>query len=1061
LWAKPDDGGFGLINNEIKIDTQIVCQEPLIKLPATWYEIKDCPLCYDTTRKIQPLYETDKSSLTPAIIFDFPKGKIKTKNQNEIQGLDFDKVEFKQSLDYKDTYRNNDFRLYSIDTEKFIDENTVKIELWLKKTVKSMNNLQLSDADKIIIIAPCHESNSRFVNMVNDLVFNSSATIIYHQPEVDFAENFNLLYRNYLQDKNEDSVKIFYVDDSIISAKHFFEIYDLARNTLEKKRTPFTASIVLKDKTLPYVHNRVVLWSGTYFAFVNINQPPNRPLSDNQPLIYEKKRYELLAENFALHDVIIKAFDKKAKGLDSESENVAVSRNITEEKRARHELQFKVTHKIYRYSQRLHNNPLLTERVKRNIEQRVEIRNAILKVLCQYPFILFQPLKEEIFKWHKNLLEQFIIEPKFNYRNFQDFKFHIRRAVLLGNYQILEESFFEKALVLFHLINEAILSTEMNIGQKEDIEDFSVFLVRNYLELIQRNGWVAVKLKAVLKILRDRFASPANENVYAKQFYRMMQIEIATVVDDYVKKIEKEERFHWRDMYQFTLETKYNEIKTKNSNKIIAETSYVKDFFECEENNEKFIRYVNKFEIVESILGLDINWYKKNSSSNQEFINYLWIKQLLYADSIDKEPHLPKEIGYQDKIDAILKKMKGFFPVNADVHAFFIVTDRQDCPHSLYQDDYLLNGFGDNCSESDKFNSLSDFLQEQSCMPGNTKMTIAEYTRVGIGTWNDLYNSNIVTIHYLPAETKWLLLIRISQFEKDDIKTLGILGFYSKKDISNNVPENLLPKQLLMLLRHDMGEFIKKHHKNDEFAKLREEEIRNRYAYLAGHGRKMLQDLIEDSNCRGFFADIVGTINKLQYVFSTETSYEKRKNILKDGFPYEKGTEHISDIIEQMAVKIYETPIIENEVELRKALKIKDEEKSILDAFQFNHKLLKFIVFELLVNAKKNRYHFILDDNTNKNEIKISFLIENNKMKITIEGTGAKFDAIMQEKINTTSSHIKDKNKYEISSGIELMRNVIELIDSNNAVNVPDPELIEGTKYYNKVIVTLNEMLNC
>ncbi|GHU89000.1 hypothetical protein FACS1894155_05020 [Bacteroidia bacterium] len=1134
LWAKPQtvENNPDSIDSEedITIDTEslsAIGQRAIIELPAKWNKLENCPLCFDENQR-KPLYETDKSSLTPAIIFDFPKGKDKPNNkEKEPEGINFDKVAFSDSLDYKDTYRNGEFRLYSIDTENFIIENESEIEKWLKSTVKQSlelrkeQSLKLQPADKIIIVAPCNESNSRFVNMVNEFVFNSSATIIHYQPEVDFPDNFKILYEPYLKD-----AKIFYVDDSVISGKHFFEIYDLIRNTLGEKRTPFIASIVLKDKTLPYVHNRVVLWSRIYFAFVNINLPPNRSLSNNQPLMHEQKRYKLLSEKFALHDVLIKTFDRKAKGLDYENENKKNVHNanktdeqkkreeeenqLKKDKRKHHLWQFKATHKIYEYAQRIFDNNLLRDRVIQIIQNKAEIKDAVLKVLCQYPFILYQPLREETFKWNNNLLKTINIDSRdFKYGEFQDFKFYVRRASLLNDYQILEKPFFEKVLILFSLINNAI-SREESIIKKEDMEDFPIFLARNYIELIQKNGWVAVKLKNVLNELKDEFFPADNANIYAKQFYRMLQIELATVIDDFVKKIEKEERFQWRDMYQFTLETKHESNKVKNPEKLVIDTSYIKDFFDYEEYKKKFVQNINKYEIVKTILDLSENWYAKDNDSNQEFKNYLWIKQLLYADC-DKESHLPKEIGYQEKINAIIEKMKGFFQKGIDVQAFFVVTDRQEQPYSLYQDNYVLNDFendflmskelkdsikqkwSERTQERDKlkelvglarnakFRHLFDFLEGQPDKQGIATITIAEYTKVkdGEDNWNDLYNKDdkkIVAIKYLPND-KWLLLIRISQFDNDKFNTMGILGFYGENDLSEDKPDNLLPKQLLMLLRRDIGEFIKKHHKNDEFSALRQAEIAKRFAYLAGHGRQTMQRLAKKDNA---FRTVIGTMDKLQYLYATKNSHINRldskhnqytyriedsiqNELMKSFRPSKIEEETLRNITKNYIKKIYQSKNIENEVKIKMYDKEDDlnydydtlgkVSVAISDNFKFNQEILLFIIFEMIINAKKNRWHCINSNNERcelcKNFIYINVTKEttSNKLTIEIKTTGTKIGNYLNSdgKERSIRDTINGGNPIKESSqneGIYLITKILEHLNNGNKIKMGESEEI-------------------
>ena len=1111
LWAKPvNNSNFGLVVDSIKIIDQEkeIKQRSIIELPTTWHTLDKCKLCYgidDSNNKVATLslFETDKSSLTPAIVFGNPIGKKQTSDK-DIRYVDFDKVDFSDSLKYKTTFRNNEFLLYSTDTEKLIENKNNKSTIvnWLKsikKTLLDKKDGVIVISDKIIIISPCHETNSSFINLVNKYVFNSAATIIHYQANVDFAENFKKMNSQTLSNSN---TKIFYVDDSLISGKHFFNLFDLVRSS--KDISMFDGTIVLSDKSAAFTHNRIVRWSKFMFSFVSYNQPPSISLSEQRPLEYERQRYKSLS-NITLHDAIIKTFNQKAEKLSPEN---SPNKNATE----RHLRLFEATHMIYEYFSK-HENDTDFEidnegfvNFKNNTDKK-ENDNAKIKVLSQYPFILYKPLREKTFEWHKKLLsrsleqinnmdEKLAINEHEYFNIFTPFKLLIRRAVFLGNYQIIEQDFLTAILKLFKKINQysheqetkeqSLFNPKLSEEIEKNLNDFPIFLLSNYLEMTQKNGWAAIRLIENIRNTERLENEFLNGVSLSNQFYRMLQIETAVVVDDYVKMIEKELHFKWRDMYKSESEQKNDDSEKKTNNKLITSNVYIRRFFIT--NRKKIVDKINKFEIAKVFVS---GSFKDKQIEYAPIENYLWIKQVIFNDTIDKNSFLSSNINYQTKIDNILEKMEGLFSFK-NIQSFFIVTDNEQTPYVLYDKESVLQNleeeYHSNKSIIEKAITLKDiekkvlsdeeqkefenlnklkFLEIFKFLYGMPDMqhfaveTIKEYEKDG-DNWNDCYNDKYQPkIEFLP-DSQYLLLIRLSNLNEDEnFVTSGMLGFYGKEPLYNK-SASILPKQLLMLLRRNMNEFIEKHHKNDEFSKLREEEIRNRYAYLAGHGRKMLQDLIENGDCYELFTDIVGTINKLQYVFSTERLVEKRKKILKEGFPYEKDGD-ISSIIEEMAEIIYKTPIIENKVELEKEVQISEESKKILNNFSFNHKLLKFIMFELLVNAKKNRYHFIDDDkrtdeDKKKNEVNISIKQVKTNLVIEITGTGAKFDMVMKEKINNINSHVKDKNKYEISSGIELMRDVIELINHDNSVFIPEPEKITTMKYLNKVKVTLNEM---
>ncbi len=269
---------------------------PMINLPAKWHNLKCCNLCYGGMDKegrsipTKPLFDTDKSSLTPSLIFGNPVGQTKLEQEQIESNVRFDDLHFENSIKYQSVARNDNYRIYDIDSDLFIVENKHEIVNWLQNTVKSYleSTCNLKSTDRVVIVAPCHESNSQFLNLINENVFSSAATIIHHQNGVDFIENFSLLNKNYLMSEN---TKIFYVDDSLISGKHFFELFDLIREVTQNPQ-PLTASILINDQAVPFIHERAVRWSKKYFAFITYNQPPIFNMLDKRPLEHLKNKLD-------------------------------------------------------------------------------------------------------------------------------------------------------------------------------------------------------------------------------------------------------------------------------------------------------------------------------------------------------------------------------------------------------------------------------------------------------------------------------------------------------------------------------------------------------------------------------------------------------------------------------------------------------------------------------------------------------------------------------------------------------------------------------------------------
>jgi hypothetical protein len=856
ILAQPSEG----FDEERKPSSDTEQQTSMIRLEPKWHKLEECPLCGfkegEKQIKTKPLFDTDSSSLTPSLIFENPKGKTLKEDCDKVSPQPFSELTFDNSLRYQSVNRNNNYRLFAVDPNLFIEDNLDSIKEWLRKIKDHLYPEQtnpkqtiLKITDRVTIVAPCHESNLKFLTLINDIVFNSSATIIHHQNDVDATENFKLLNESYLKDSH-----VFYVDDALITGEHFWDTLSLI-NEITSKR--LRASIILLDEAEASVHDRVAKASMSYFSFATYNQPPSLNGPGKYPLQRERDRYQAIQKR-VMHDVLRDHFNKKANKLNPEKRQNDNDK-VTDEKKIRRLSMFEATHKIYDYFANGKNKDIpdladenerdkfvkfiLTPKNLGTIDDDTR-QKALLKVLSQ-SFIFYRELSEKAFEWHKTqiklMLESIIgpnkrriFEKRFKETEFTTFKFLLRRATFLGNNQVVQEGFLSILFGWFFKIDQFLKITYKDNGDNDqkysvsfppekaaNLRDFPIYVLGNYIEMIHRNAWVAPKLLTAiqkgLKTLKQKTTIFGwNLTAQGELFIRMLQIEAATVIDDAIEMIAKEYPIKWRDMYigQDKLDTTLSKIRT---------------FLDTHKDE---IFETNKCRVAVKVISPDAPTYD-GLLENEAFINYLWVKQLLYADCIAKNSFLPNTIDLQQKVNAILDKMKQFFPKEKDIHAFYVVTDNLQKEHVLYKDDsvYLRER-----------EILSLFLKDDQTknMPETTK----EFLR-NDGTWKDLYlrddagNLKNVDITSMTEDFKWIYLMRLSRLSerKDEdcqFEAQGLLGFCSSDDLSGN--EYILPKQLLMLLRHDMSEFVSKHHKNDEFAELIREQEKDLYALALNHG---------------------------------------------------------------------------------------------------------------------------------------------------------------------------------------------------------------------------------
>jgi len=1040
-------------------------QEPLLRLPATWHSPEECILCFDDTQS-KPLFETDKTSLSPALIIN-PPANIKKLREEENKSESFEKVNFDGSILYCKVIRNGEHLLFSSKTDALIDNNTQEIQDWLDRIkpelgislscekqgekeseteLKTREACALKNTDKVIILSPCHYSNTRFLYTINSYLFHSAATIIHYQPDTDYSDNFKLLYEKHL---NQTDAKIFFVDDTLISGRTFFRIYDLFRFATGY-RGKLSGAIFLSDKSAADIHTRVLRAAGRIDAFVNINLPLSPRVFNANPLEYEARRYRELYET-ALHDALKSELTEKANLLNRFGATV----DMHDPRQEQHVRMFKATHLAYElfgknpelkgigtFDEFMHESGFACE--------DVECRIAMFKILSQYPFLLHMTLRIEVFRWHKIWMQEIsdelrgIIDRReaLPYTKFEELKFLIRRSVFLGNFYILSAKFFRLLAEVFGLLEQGMVPASGVVGQlsgneQENVENFHLYMLAQYVEMIHKNRWCAVQL---VRTLEETGVEQAFGTSAGKRMIRMLKIEIATVADDFYHLLEKDR--DWVNLY----------VKAEG----------IGD----DKDNERIKRYLDynpsllrtpEFVLANKALKL----LDEKGGIEPRFLDYLWIKQFLDRS---REGRAFSEISLTKKTEAIVERMCRLFDQN--LGAFFIVTDKTQYRHlvfdrapdqlSLIDADALNESLDEDSGKDGQIGSQHQYeilLNSLDGRPDATKFdkhVIVEYGyREEPGkepTWKNLYeetDSSYKAIDYLQYLKengyRWLLLVRISDFKAVPGQvSLGLLGFYADKDLSRD----LLSRQLIMLLRKDLSTFIRMHHKNDEFSALRAAEATRRFAYLAGHGRYMMQQLAntDSSKCR----PMIMTMEQLQYLFAIRNVDERgnaqrsrrelRDRIITGFYTNEIAISHFANSLQELANTIYGSSIVETSVQAD----IRSDGPDC--TFPFSERLLQFICFELIVNAKKNRYIYTRDwtckhgKNLKKNMLHIRFSMTDNDSAMLVEfaGTGPYPGSSV---IGTINAGRNTKPQNEIA-GLELIRQVIKILNQDNSLAI-------------------------
>ncbi len=1024
-----------------------------------WYEPYECKKCFDE-KQSQALLEADQSNLNPIVIFGKPSVKTvyrigdSGEDLPSFVGCHFRDANFEESLVYLQDNNSRGLRTYSHKTDVFINENRRRIEEWLKK-VKEDDHFQIKPTDRVVILSPCqnNETNMPFVNLVNEKVFDSSATIIYHEADREYPENFSLLNYDFLKkeviEAKENQLKVFYVDDDLVSGHSFFTIYDLFRYSTDYDSSfTMTGAIFLMNKASANLNKRVTRASKRVHSFIAVNIPQYYSVRQRGPFELEIQRYAAIEKHTISYEQE-RYFHNKRVRLEPQRSHEPEDK----EKKDLHLQMFLATNALFEIFANEDFQSMSFDVLCNKCElydDRITDPFAIIRVLTRATFTMFRPLKEKIFEWVKDLLPSYeeslikwmtYVEPKrkpekrgktkkepkeegslFKDREdvTQQFNRHlmtsdldhfedlIRRAALIGNYRIIQEEFF---LFLDRIFVESEKQTRVDVG------NFEKKLRSHYCELIHKNTACVYPLYSHLKNVT--FSSNRG------QLFQKCVLNEAVAVVGYLYDEMVSSGFH--EHIQEELDKKAEkERKGKEMADVVRKAV-------DEWKNKAELK--NSIEIANSVL-------KVTKGAKESFFDYCYLKHLFYSDANRKDPRHENVKEILDDIFAYCKKLIGneegvgaflaVFDIAGDLR---LVYDRNESGSAILRNKIRQNDFQSYLRDLDK----------------DLENPVVKSIHDGCASASDMS-----FLMKFGKQYKYLELLHIGSVEEK--KTYGIVGFYAKTNFIDSIGRGYL-----MLLRRDFLSFIALHHKNDEFVAQLLAENKKRFEYLSGHGRETIQKLA--TTYKDVYERVVSTMERVQGIFLVNDSTNEVNVELFDRYfgPDVLMTalnDDFKERLKRMATNIYKgSNVIEWDEEVPEI----DVDLCKVNSFKgrFSIRLLEFISFELMINAKKNR--FIKTDAFNDiykqtsfrgNSFNLVIMPEEDQLVIRASGTGHRVWDTTIERIKG-NAEIKENNDI---SGLDLIIQLITTFDNRNIIEITS-ERKDGPVYINTMSVFIKYRL--
>jgi hypothetical protein len=1069
----------------LDIDNKIITTKSLrnrekffLYLPSEWYLPQECKLCFpDKPAEESVLFETDKISVTPSLIFELPPPKESTQlSVNIIFGEQISKTQKNQlsavltenMLIYGHTTREPNHYLYYVETTDFLKRNKGFLKEWLESVKEKLKEKPEIFDSKVILIAPAHFTNADFINLVNETIFFDVATLFHYDQNEDYIQNLKSFFGD---DITQDSY-VFFIDDAVSRGRTFEKINDFIKYARSGDYSRgIDGAFVLINRLTQDKHSILTEEAkrAGFFAFIDLDVPIMIDSERFCHICSEKDRHEKILEETMLDSLrillkakITKLEENKYKTrnkFDSErfksikwkfiSKESCMFANPENQNNYLKRLEF--VHKLYG----AFSNTTVKGKVEQIFEncksleslcKEIQIKHSqafltedekvnIIKVLSYPYFVYHKEIRKYIFKIVIKELEKTIKTltsipddqnlEKADVNTFRYLKFLIKRAALLKSNYLIRKRILTNIIELLEMIREKLkhkkkdkrplysLSPDEKQKLLKSLDRFIDYYILTVKEVVWYNESKSLKLEETLNNLLPKNGHPSGG---FSLFINSLRIENVSIPFQFMNALEK----YIRDIdFSFTEKNYHQDIH--NLTKVLIQycldnpyrSAPLLAFLGFEEDKERMEENEEREEFLH-----------ENHTFNTKLLPMILLKAFfLNEKTIRKE-----KTQIKLKMNYILFCLCKILEIEAKSGGAFFVLKYMEAEEKLLSSNLFTIGHIGKIKEIHSFDwnnshttrMFNGYMTSLKDLP-LTHVQIVKKKRSFLTHFGEKVDRKRFSEATQLSDMMSFLFLRIADDELDS-NARGVFVFYNSDPVTIP-PENI---RYIMILKNEIFSFLEKNYENYSFKLwLENEKIDEFYGYLFHRVRRnIINPLQQRKILMKNGTEDLSIKENLEKIDDKLKSYVKFLSKFKEYKICSIKFSSVFDSVVKDYQKIYKATnkktIYTNDIGSRELLiKIPDPLESQLDEQMVFENLSNVFLGNLLENA--------FSDNAGKaTQVEINAFLKDNLLQITIKDNGVGIKNIPGVLSNSVSS------QFGLGLGLKIIRDTIEvLLDGN------------------------------